>query len=104
MTVLGQDLSWMWLLVLILATFRITRFVVADTFPGWYQARSAVLRRWPPRPGATSELLACPWCCSVWIATGLLVWWLLSPATLAPVAVILAVAAVAGLLAEWGGV
>jgi hypothetical protein len=40
---------------------------------------------------------------SVWLAAGLLVWWLLSPATLAPFALIVALSAVAGLLAEWGG-
>jgi hypothetical protein len=48
-------------------------------------------------------LIVCPWCFGVWVAAGLFVWWLLSPVTLAPVAVILALAAVAGLLAEWGG-
>jgi hypothetical protein len=103
MIILGQQLTWMWLVILALATFRLARFVTADTFPGWTQARSRILDRWPPRPGATSELLACPWCCSVWLAAGLLVWWLLSPATLAPFALIVALSAVAGLLAEWGG-
>lgn len=99
--VVGRQLPVLWLVVLALATFRLARFVTADTFPLWLPLRDRILDRWPPRPGAVSELLACPWCCSVWLAAGLLAWWLLSPATLGPVAVILALSAVAGLLAEW---
>lgn len=103
MIILGERLTWMWLVVLALATFRIVRFVVADDYPLWAPLRARITRRWPPEPGAWSEVLVCPWCSSPYIAAGVLVVWLYVPYWTAPVAVILAFSAVAGLLAEWGG-
>lgn len=103
MTVLGHQLTWMWLVILSLATFRITRFITRDDYPLWAPLRSRITRRWPPTPGAWSEVVLCPWCASPYIAAVLLVVWLFVPYWLAPVALILALSAVAGLLAEWGG-
>lgn len=103
MIVLGHHLSWMWLLLLAAATFRITRFVTADDYPLWAPARSRITRRWPPTPGAWSEVVVCPWCASPYIAAALFVWWLFAPCWLAPVAVILTLSAVAGVLAEVAG-
>lgn len=103
MTVLGRSLSWMWLVVLALATFRLARFVTRDDYPLWAPLRARITRRWPPTPGAWSEVVLCPWCCSPYLGAALLVAWLFVPYWLAPVVLILALSAVAGLLAEWGG-
>lgn len=103
MNLLGRHLSVLWLVLLALSTFRIARFITADDYPLWAPVRARITRRWPPTPGAWSEIVLCPWCCSPYIAAGLLVWWLFAAYWLAPVAVILTCSAVAGLLAEWGG-
>lgn len=103
MIVLGHHLSVVWLVLLALATFRLTRFVTADDYPLWVPLRRKITTKWPPNPGAWSEIVVCPWCASPYLGAGLFVWWLYWPAGLAPVAVILACSAVAGTLAEWSG-
>lgn len=101
MEIVGHRLTWLWLVVIALAAFRVVWFVQRDDFPGWGGWRTALLRRWPAGPGRVSELLVCPWCMGVWAAAGAVTWWLLSPATLAPVALVLAIAAVVAILTEW---
>lgn len=103
MSVLGHHLTWFWLVLLAGATFRITRFVTADDYPLWVPIRRWITAKKPPNPGAWSEVIVCPWCASPYIAAALFVWWLFWPYGLAPVAVILTLSAIAGLLTEWGG-
>lgn len=100
MTLLGHHLTWLWLAVNALAVFRLTRLVVADCWPLWVPVRERIVRRWPPRCGAWSEIVVCPWCLSPWVAVlvVLLAW--LAPAIWTPIAVVLAFSAVAGFLAE----
>lgn len=97
----GHRLSWLMALLLIGGTWRISRLIITDQWPGWYQLRSRILRRWPPGPARTTELLICPWCNSMWIAGSLVaVWWF--AATVAEVGcLVLSVSAVAALITAW---
>jgi len=42
-----NNLSWLEILVIVLATHRVTRLVVDDTFPPIAKLRDAILSRWP---------------------------------------------------------
>jgi Protein of unknown function (DUF1360) len=107
-TVLGHPMPWMWALANILATYRLARLVTVDTL--LVRPREALIararRRWPGRVVAGSlaptpaDLLVCAWCCSPWIAAGVIVLWRWLPAVWAPAAVVLAGSAVAGYLSE----
>lgn len=65
----------MWLIVVMsLACYRITRFVVTDTlWDGWRRRlHSKVLGAYPRVwRDKIHELLTCPFCLSVWVAAGL---------------------------------
>ncbi len=106
-----------------LATFRLSRLVTTDTLTA--APRDAVIR-WAYRhdpvqrpqvevitPGAWADevaldtnppkmavLATCPWCASVWCAAGVVALRRLVPRAWGPVAEVLALAAVAGLVAE----
>lgn len=97
----GHPLSWLAALLLVGAVWRISRLIITDQWPGWYSLRSRILRRWPPGPARTTELLVCPWCNSVWIAGGLVAaWWWLPTVTLVA-CLILTMSAVAALVTAW---
>ncbi|MEW6545866.1 MAG: DUF1360 domain-containing protein [Bacillota bacterium] len=71
------------LVVLILASFRLTHLVVFDQITA--PVRNALKRRLGP-------LVSCFWCCGVWVSAGLalgLAYW---PAVFRPLAVVFAVA------------
>lgn len=106
---------WLLLIVMSLATYRLTRFVVDDTFPpvlwvrhklagGWTGPDDDVpvyRARWVPQ--WLADLVSCPWCASGWVAAGVTAsvwWWVGLPV---PVLVWLAVWAVGALIAarDW---
>ena len=65
------------LLLMTVATYRVTRVVVEDTFPPvqWVRDRvtgeqQPVVQRWRWIPDWVSELIGCSWCTSVWVAAG----------------------------------
>lgn len=66
-------MTWLTVAVLVLATHRLTRLIVADTLPlvagPVFQLKRRILKRWGP---AWAEGLDCPWCVSVWVS-GMLV-------------------------------
>ncbi len=92
-----------------LACYRLTRLVVEDTFPPVKVVRDAIVRRHTTvraitaggtieEPHALAELVQCPWCASFWLAALVVVarwnvpgWW-------TPVAVVLALSAVSGIV------
>lgn len=64
------------LAVLALASFRVTRLIVTDTF--WANTRARLLV-WLDRHGPigqkAAELLSCSWCTGVWVSGGLYAAW-----------------------------
>lgn len=99
--VLGHRLSWLAVLLLVGAVWRVSRLIVTDQWPGWYQARARLLRRWPPGPARATELLVCPWCNSMWLAAIAVTAWLLFPGPTLAVCLVLSVSAVAALITAW---
>lgn len=87
-----------WLLVDALAVYRATRLLTRDSLPLVARPRDAVVRRW----GETSlgYFVECPWCVSVWIAAVAVAGRVLLPEWWTPLALVLALSAVTGLLAE----
>jgi hypothetical protein len=73
---------WLLLLVMSLATYRLTRLVVEDDFPPVLWARHRLAGGWtgPDEdvpvhraswvPQWLADLVSCPWCASGWIAAG----------------------------------
>lgn len=62
-------------LLLILTTYRLTRFIVLDDFPPIRYLRERAIgedgnRLSDTRLGWLGELLGCHWCVSVWISAG----------------------------------
>jgi hypothetical protein len=106
---------WLLLIVMSLATYRLTRFVVEDTFPpmlwvrhklvgGWTgpDEETPVYRaRWVPQ--WLADLLSCPYCASGWIAAGVTAGVWAVAGLPVPLLCWVAVWAVGGLLAaqEW---
>ena len=67
--------GWL-LLTLSLATYRLTRLVVHDTFPpiAWVRDRitgdDPAVGRWRGVPNWVGALVSCTWCSSVWVSFG----------------------------------
>jgi len=114
MTGLLDELGVVGLLVQVLAVYRLTRFVTRDSLTAglreWAMAlhhAAATARedgqgRWPLMLTLHrgSELLLCSWCLSVWVAAACAVVAHFVPDLWAVVALVLAVAAGAGLLLD----
>ncbi len=70
-----MDFGWLLLLVTV-ASYRLTRLIVDDTFPpvAWVRERltgeSSTASRWSWVPEWVSALVSCSWCASVWVAGG----------------------------------
>jgi len=69
--------GWLTIFLIFLATFRVTRLIIEDTFPPIGVPRAKLLDFWDKHWGALGRSLAylftCPWCMSVWVGGGL-VW------------------------------
>lgn len=70
-------MAYGWLLLLVtVASYRLTRLVVEDSFPPalWLRERltgeSPAVARWRWVPEWLSDLVSCRWCASVWVAGG----------------------------------
>jgi len=105
-----------WLLVEMLCAYRLTRLVVADSFPVVKRAREWIIKRYTTEtphpdgsvdiePGWQAELVDCPYCTSAWVsmavvgvATFFAPW---SQALVLTLMEVAAVAAVAGNLSAW---
>ena len=110
--------TWAVIALIFLATHRVTRLVIEDTFPPLGVPRAHVINWWDPdfewldthphaRPhwGALGRslryLFSCPWCMSMWVGAGLIygVTWFTSVPL--PVLVWLGASSVTGLLATY---
>lgn len=106
---------WLLLIVMVLAVYRLTRFVVEDDFPPMLWVRHRIAGGWTGPDGETpvhrsrwspqwlADLISCPFCASGWIALAVTggVWATVGLAM--PLLVWPAVWALGGLLAaqEW---
>lgn len=82
-----------------LATYRLTRLVTADEIT--LEPRERLLAFLEDEGfDRAAELVRCSWCASVWVAAGVLTARAVAPRAWAPVAQLLAVAAVAALVAH----
>jgi hypothetical protein len=84
--------------ILALATYRITRLltrdVIADGFRNWW------FKKFPPESKKLGYLLTCEWCLSIWVASILVGFAMITTVTIA-VASVFALSAVAGLLTAY---
>lgn len=83
------------------ACFRLTKLAVDDLITK--PARDKLLDRWPPEQTKIGTLLTCPWCFSVWVAAGIVAVRRLAPRVWTPVADLLAMSAITGLIFEKEG-
>lgn len=86
------------LLVDTLATHRLVRLAQRDTLPPLPDVRDALNERLGDHPAG--ELLTCPWCASIHVAAGVGLLRALAPRFWRPVARLLAISSVVGLISE----
>jgi hypothetical protein len=71
--------DWLWVLLVIGATARLTRLVTGDSITEPLRVRTRLWARRESRVGAwMDELITCPWCVSVWLGTLVAfttIWW-----------------------------
>ena len=82
-----------------LATYRITRLIVKDEILS--STRDRIWKRFPPESSKFGYLFTCSWCTSVWVASLLELSRIIMPSVIHPVAAVLAISAVAGLLVAY---
>lgn len=72
--------DWLLLLILVLATYRVTRLITTDDFPPIYWLRWKIITARPSYVRTRDnqqmfwwlgELVSCPWCASGWVSLGL---------------------------------
>lgn len=89
---------WSSLLILSLATYRITRLIVRDEILA--APRDKFFERFPPDRSKLGYLATCEWCMSFWVASLLVICFMISTVT-AIVLVPFALSAIAGLLTAY---
>ena len=82
-----------------LATYRVARLIVKDEI--FSRPRNAIWKRFPPERSKFGYLFTCMWCTSVWVASLLEISRMIIPNVVHPVAIVLAISAIAGLLAAY---
>lgn len=81
-----------------LACYRLTKLVLDDRIT--QPLRERWFARHPPESTALGYLATCPWCLSLWAGLGIVGARRLAPRAWSPLADVLAMSAVTGLLAE----
>jgi len=89
---------WSSLLILALATYRITRLITRDEVLS--NLRNKYFERFPPNQSKLGYLATCEWCMSFWVASLLVICFMISTVT-AIVLVPFALSAIAGLLTAY---
>jgi len=81
-----------------LTTFRLTRLIVEDEIAA--PIREAVWKRYDVSDSKIGYLLTCPWCVSFWVGAGVVAARYVAPGPWDPVARVLAMSAVTGVIAS----
>ena len=84
-------------IVYILAAYRISRFIIEDALPE--RVRNWIWKRFPPTHGL-GYLITCYWCTSVYVATLLVIGYILVPSVMFYVALVLALSATTGIISK----
>jgi hypothetical protein len=82
--------------VLVLAVFRVTRFVVKDYL--FASVRDWVWDRFPPESTKTGYFITCPWCVGFWLSLVLYTCYTIMPLQTLWVAFVLSLSALSGWL------
>lgn len=83
--------------IYILAGYRITRFIIEDSLPE--PVRNAIWKKFPPTYGI-GYLITCYWCSGFWVATLLVIGYILIPSVMFYVALVLALSATTGIISK----
>ena len=83
------------ILLLGLATYRLSRLFTLDTIFEWL--RNAIWKKFPPRT-LVGYLFTCVWCQSIWFGSLLTIWYTIEPASAVVFTLPLALSAVAGII------
>jgi hypothetical protein len=95
--ILIQEISPMLFLVLVLATYRLTRILTTDViFEG---LREKIWKKFPPST-KFGYLFTCNWCMSIWAAIILIVLFLTVPLIAYVVSLVLSISAIVGVVAS----
>ncbi len=97
--VFEADFGPLHLIILALATYRISRFLVEDTL--FSPVRDRIWAKFHPGSTKIGYFFTCYWCTSIWAASALVVCYILVPWLAIPVAVVLALSTVVGLIDHW---
>lgn len=88
------------LLILSVATYRLTRLITTDTI--LERAREKVWKKFPPHQNGIGYLITCNWCASIWVATLVFSMYKISTEPTIFVSTILSLSAFAGFLSRAG--
>jgi len=93
------DITPLHLVILGLATYRVTRLVTRDVITA--KAREFFWKKFPPESSYIGYLSTCEWCFSFWIGSGFVISSIIIPEITYVVATIYSVSAIAGLLTAY---
>lgn len=83
-------------LVLGLASFRVTKFLLSDVL--FSPVRDWVWRRFPPESTKIGYFFTCPWCLGFWVSLGVYFWYTMLPLQMLWLCYVLALSAFVGLI------
>lgn len=92
-----ETISALHVIILALATFRITRFVVIDEL--FAPVRDWIWKAKSPSDSYIGYFLTCPWCVSLWVSLPLVFLYALNPSLTILIGCIFALSAISGLIA-----
>lgn len=84
------------LIILTLATYRLARLIIEDTVTE--RLRTAIWRKYPPSHGV-GYLITCYWCTGFWVASLLVLLFIIVPVPTIAASLVLALSALAGIIA-----
>ena len=83
-------------IILALASWRITRFLIEDHLFG--PLRDRIWSKFPPESTKIGYLFTCYWCMGFWVAAIVVVSYILVPVVAIPVLTVFALSAIVGLI------
>lgn len=93
------DITPFQLILLSLATFRVTRLITRDTI--MEPIRNLFWKKFPPEKSYIGYLSTCEWCFSFWIGSAFIISSIIIPSVTYIVATVFSVSAIAGLLTAY---